>query len=219
VSIEIISTEDGSNSLRQIQLNETYHSVHGAVQESIHVFIRNGLAAGETAPETSILEVGFGTGLNALLTWQFARQHGRKVKYTAIEPCPISEKVWSKLNYPVLLGESKAYRSLHLSQWGITVPLDPVFELFKIRMTLQDVAVQPGVFDVAYYDAFAPSKQPELWDIEVLRKVVAALKCGGLFVTYCAKGQLKRDLRNLGMIVETLAGPPGKKEMVRARKA
>ncbi len=220
MSIKIISTEDGSNSLRQIQLNETYHSVHGAVQESLHVFIRNGLAlVSESVAETSILEVGFGTGLNALLTVQYARQQGKKVKYTAIEPRPISEDVWSKLNYPVLLSEGKAYRFLHLSHWGIAVPLNSGFELLKLRMTLQDVPLEPGGFDLVYYDAFAPSKQPELWDMEVLRKVVAALKCGGLFVTYCAKGQLKRDLRNLGMIVETLAGPPGKKEMVRACKA
>jgi tRNA U34 5-methylaminomethyl-2-thiouridine-forming methyltransferase MnmC len=168
--------------------------------------------------EVSILEVGFGTGLNALLTLKYAQEAAKKVCYTAIEPHPISQDIWSKLNYPVLLNENEVYRSLHLSEWSVTVPLSPVFKLLKLRTMLQDVMLEKESFDVVYYDAFAPSKQPELWEVQVLGKVVAAIKPGGLFVTYCAKGQLKRDLRNLGLTVETLEGPPGKKEMVRSFK-
>jgi tRNA U34 5-methylaminomethyl-2-thiouridine-forming methyltransferase MnmC len=218
VSLEIILTDDDSNSLRHLQLNETYHSIHGAVQESRHVFIQNGLAflALSRPAEISILEVGFGTALNALLTLQFARQIDQKVMYTAIEPFPITEDLWSKLNYPLLLNDEEAYRLLHRSEWGITIPLGSVFKFLKLQTTLQTTVLKQESFDLIYYDAFAPAKQPDLWEIEVLEKVITCMKPGGVFVTYSARGQVKRDLRALGLSVETLPGPPGKKEMIRS---
>ena len=220
MSLEIITTADGSNSLRNTTLDETYHSVHGAIQESLHVFIENGLMSfiGKLKKEISILEVGFGTGLNALLTLQCARAHRQKVKYTTLEPNPLSEEIWSSLNYSVTLNCASEYDSLHRSHWQVGTTLDSYFELLKVRTTLQEARLEAGSFDLVYYDAFAPSKQPELWELPMMEKVVATLRPGGVLVTYCAKGQLKRNLRDLQLNVETVPGPPGKKEMVRASK-
>ena len=221
MSIEIITTGDGSHTLRNQALGETYHSVHGAIQESVHIFIENGFMSfiGKDKPEISILEVGFGTGLNALLTLQRARSYKQKVLYTTIEPDPLPERIWSALNYAEVVSTREEYDILHQSPWQIGTALGPYFELLKVRTTLQDYRPDGQSFDLIYYDAFAPSKQPELWQLPLLEKVVAALRPDGVLVTYCAQGQLKRNLRMLSLQVETLQGPPGKKEMIRARKA
>jgi tRNA U34 5-methylaminomethyl-2-thiouridine-forming methyltransferase MnmC len=219
--LKIITTSDGSHSLLNEELNETYHSVHGAIQESVHVFIESGLAyVLEKKPflPISIFEVGFGTGLNALLTLQFVQRNGREVNYTAIEHSPLGEEIWPKLNYASLLDLTNEYNNLHLSTWDRLHSLTPNFNFLKLKTTLQQVQLSTGSLDLVYYDAFAPSKQPELWTFPVLEKIFLALRPGGVMVTYCAKGQLKRDLNGLGLVVETLAGPPGKKEMVRATK-
>ena len=201
-------------------LSETYHSVHGALQESLHVFIKNGLehvVQGISKP-ISIFEVGFGTGLNTLLTLQFSTQHQTKIHYTSIEASPLTEEIWSKLNYASMLDFETEFKNIHTAEWGVTQPISADFNLLKLNITLQRLEFSAGEFDLIYYDAFAPSKQPELWTFAILEKVVLGLKQGGVFVTYCAKGQLKRDLARLGLKVETLPGPPGKKEMVRAVK-
>ena len=219
--LKIITTADGSHSLLNEELNETYHSVHGAIQESVHVFIKSGLQyALEKSPRLpiSIFEVGFGTGLNALLTLQYLQGHPAAVNYTAIEHSPLGEEIWSRLNYALLLNLEAEYKDLHYLAWGRPHALTTNFNLLKLNITLQEVALSKESLDLVYYDAFAPSKQPELWSFDVLRKIFEALKPGGVLVTYCAKGQLKRDLNGLGLVVETLAGPPGKKEMVRALK-
>lgn len=217
--LKIITTADGSHSLFNEELNETYHSVHGAIQESIHVFIKSGLQyvlERSSALPISIFEVGFGTGLNALLTIQYLNGYPSAVNYTAIEHAPLSEEIWSRLNYASLLNLASEYKDLHRSTWGLPHPLTSNFSLLKLNNTLQQVALSKQSLDLVYYDAFAPSKQPELWSFDVLKKISDALKPGGVLVTYCAKGQLKRDLNDLGLVVETLNGPPGKKEMVRA---
>jgi tRNA U34 5-methylaminomethyl-2-thiouridine-forming methyltransferase MnmC len=220
VSLEIITTADGSNSLRNLTLNETYHSVHGAIQESLHVFIENGLEPliAKHEKEIFIFEVGFGTGLNALLSWKRAQTLPRKISYTTIDPYPLPEDIWTALNYPLNLDCNSEYDLLHRSPWQVATTLDPYFELLKLHTTLQDARPQATAFDIIYYDAFAPSKQPELWELPMLEKAIMALKPGGVFVTYCAKGQVKRNLKSLCLKVETLSGPPGKKEMVRAMR-
>jgi len=219
--LKIITTADGSHSLFNEELNETYHSVHGAIQESVHVFIKSGLqyVLEKSSPlPISIFEVGFGTGLNALLTLQYLQGHPKAVNYTAIEHSPLGEEIWSRLNYGSLLNLGTEYKDLHYSVWGRPHALTTNFNLVKLNITLQHVVLSKESLDLVYYDAFAPSKQPEVWSIDVLRKIYEALKPGGVLVTYCAKGQLKRDLNGLGLVVETLAGPLGKKEMVRALK-
>lgn len=218
--IELIVTEDGSHTLRNTDLQETYHSIHGAVQESRHVFIKNGfdyfLESGKT--EISILEVGFGTGLNAWLTLQRSIKTSTKVFYTALELFPLPESIWSKLNYAGPEND-ELFNQLHQDNWNTPFQVVPDFELQKIKMSIQEVALQNEAYDMIYFDAFAPDKQPEMWDISVIQKVSAALKPGGIFVTYSAKGQVKRDLKSTGLLVESLQGPPGKREMIRAIKS
>jgi len=217
--IQIITTQDGSHSLFNPALNETYHSVHGAIQESIHVFIKNGLSflVGRSNPDQiNILEMGFGTGLNALLTLQESLKKKNRIYYTTVEAFPLEREIWSSLNYTNSLGQKTNFESLHTSAWGEWTSVSENFNLLKLAATLEEITVQKKYYDLIYYDAFAPNKQPELWTLDVLRKVTDSLKSDGVFVTYCAKGQLKRDLKDLGLVVETLPGPPGKKEMVRA---
>ena len=213
-AVEIITTADGSHSLFNAELDETYHSVHGAVQESMHVFIEHGLRhwANQTKKkQLVILEVGFGTGLNAWLTYEKARAEGMQVAYFSIEAFPLQREVWTLLNYAP--GDA-TFTWLHDSPWDVPVTREG-FTLHKIQGKLEQTALPTGA-DIVYFDAFAPSKQPHLWAYDVLEKVCRILSPEGLFVTYCARGQLKRDLRTLGLHVETLPGPPGKKEMVRA---
>lgn len=219
---EIILTEDGSHSLLNTALNETYHSIHGALQESVHVFIRHGLeyfTQHYPQENISILEIGFGTGLNALLTLQKTLNQPNKAKYTSLEAFPIHSDIWSKLNFAESLNMSEHFNRLHQAEWNTAIDVLPNFQLTKLHTTLQQASLSPQSFDLVYYDAFAPSKQPEMWTYEMLEKVVNAMSTRGVFVTYCAKGQLKRDLKSLGLNVETLEGPPGKKEMVRAGRS
>jgi tRNA U34 5-methylaminomethyl-2-thiouridine-forming methyltransferase MnmC len=201
-------------------LDETYHSRHGALQESIYVFIQKGLTHwfGLTgSASVSILEVGFGTGLNALLTAQYAIDHSVKINYVSLEAFPIGDDIWRNLNYSDH-DPSGLFQKLHQAKWNERQDISPSFSLTKLHQTLQEVELPLQAFDVIFYDAFAPSKQPEMWNYDVLEKIVNAMAANSVFVTYCAKGQLKRDLRTLGLTVETLEGPPGKKEMIRAVK-
>ncbi len=222
--LNLIKTGDGSNSLLNTELNETYHSIHGALQESNHVFIKNGLQffveKNKTSP-VSIFEVGFGTGLNALLALKFSLENRIKINYVSIEVFPIDWEMISQLNYGELIsfGNGKSlFTEIHQSEWGKEIEINKSFSLTKIKQTIQSIELMAESFDVIFFDAFAPSKQPEMWEIPIFTKITKAMKPEAVFVTYCAKGQLKQDLKSLGMIVESLPGPPGKREMVRALK-
>lgn len=222
MGLEIITTSDGSHSLLHQELNETYHSVHGALRESLHVFIRHGFdyfyeAHGPSV--ISIFEIGFGTGLNAFVTAGAKASKTVTVQYTSLEAYPLEEAVWRKLNYAPLPEQQDRFARLHEVPWENMVEALPGFYLKKVKASLQDIVVPGDAFDIIYFDAFAPNKQPEMWALPMLDKVVRGLKPGGVFVTYCARGQLKRDLKSLGLVVETLEGPPGKKEMVRATRS
>lgn len=220
-NLELIITSDGSHSVLNTALDETYHSRHGAIQESQHVFIRHGLEfilQRNTAKDISIFEVGFGTGLNALLTVQFALGNPVNIRYCSLEAFPLEQSIWSKLNYGDSLGAAHIFAALHQAPWSGLHTILPNFKLQKLHTTLEEVELKHDSFELVYYDAFAPSKQPEMWEMPLLKKIVSTIAKHGVFVTYCAKGQLKRDLAALGLEVETLPGPPGKKEMVRAIK-
>jgi tRNA U34 5-methylaminomethyl-2-thiouridine-forming methyltransferase MnmC len=217
---ELIITSDGSHTLHVPELNENYHSKHGALHESLHVFIRSGFDQVQLN-EVRILEVGLGTGLNALLTVKAAADSNKKIFYTAVEAFPLPSSITSQLNYPQLLGHPQAqawFDKIHSSEWGVESSVTEEFTLTKQHTTLQLAALPGNFFDLVYFDAFAPQKQAEMWTQEVFAKCYGAMNDDSAFVTYCAKGRVKRDLRSVGFVVESLAGPPGKREMIRARR-
>ncbi len=217
-NLEIIQTADGSHSLFNAELNETYHSRHGARQESDYVFIRQGLqyVLDKTQQPITVLEVGFGTGLNALLTWTAAELLHRKINYLTLETFPLPATVWKQLNYGNTPEEEKKFAAIHEAGWNEWATLSEIFSLHKKQEAIQQASVPPASIDLIYFDAFAPDKQPGMWTLEVFEKVFGWLKPEGALVTYCAKGQVKRDLRAAGFEVQTLSGPPGKREMIRA---
>jgi tRNA U34 5-methylaminomethyl-2-thiouridine-forming methyltransferase MnmC len=219
VKREIILTSDGSKTIFLPELNENYHSGHGALQEAIHVFIRNGLNTLDRQ-ELSVFEVGFGTGLNAYLTMLDVLESGKKVKYSGIEAFPVSSEMIKELNYPDSLQgklETEFY-SMHELGWEKEHELIPGFHFTRIHDKIQNLTIADPNFDLIYFDAFGPRAQGEMWEMDVLEKVTGLLKPEGVLVTYCARGQFKRDLRSLGLEVQSLPGPPGKREMTRAVK-
>lgn len=224
--VTLFETKDGSSSLLHTELNETYHSTHGALQESIYVFIERGFAEviNQSKKQISILEIGFGTGLNALLTMLEAQRNQVNVSYETLEAYPLPPEIVTKLNYTQLLAAKEGptvfplFDSLHSASWNELNHVQPNFTLLKRIEDLLKAPFEKEKFDLVYYDAFAPDKQPHLWELPVLEKVVSALKPGGIFVTYSAKGQLRRDLIALGLTVKKLPGPPGKREMIQAIK-
>lgn len=223
--IKIITTEDGSHSLFDEELNETYHSTRGARGESMHVFICEGLEyflSNNQTEEVRILEVGMGTGLNVFLTAIFAEQQKQKIHFTTLEPFPISEEVWKHLNYFSNDSEEKLLRQIHECIWEEEVEINPYFTLMKSTSKLETLSTvtqsnlnTSTFFNVIYFDAFAPSKQPEVWSLENLKKCNELMEKRGVLTTYCAQGQFKRNLKDAGFQVETLQGAMGKKEMVR----
>lgn len=214
---EVVLTADGSSTLLDKEKQITYHSLHGAVQESVHVFIRNGLEQFLSQNEIQILEMGFGSGLNALLTWNFAQLHQKKVEFTTFEKFPLEADIVHQLHFATVDDEADKLLQLHQSSWGLPTRFSEFFTLTKINDDFLNCAFQ-NKFHLVYYDAFAPSAQPELWTPAVFELIYNALGQDGMLVTYCAKGQVKRDLKSVGFNVETLPGPPGKREMIRAVK-
>jgi tRNA U34 5-methylaminomethyl-2-thiouridine-forming methyltransferase MnmC len=217
---KIITTSDGSHSLYVPELNEHYHSIHGAIQESRHVFIEAGLKqAAKNNSAISVFEVGFGTGLNALLTYLESERLGLKINYTSVEAFPLEEAIFNALNYPQETGEGKqAFELLHSSSWEVKNSISENFSLLKLKTSLLDVILENDQYDLVYFDAFGPPVQPEMWTDEIFSKLYHAMKKGGVLVTYCSKGEVQRAMKRAGLIVEKIPGPPGKREMVRAVK-
>ncbi len=218
--LKIITTEDGSHSLLHEELKETYHSTRGARGESLHVFIKEGLETWSRYNETSeikILEVGLGTGLNAFLSANWAKANQRKIYFTSLEPFPIQKEVYENLNYFVSAQERALFLAIHDAKWEKTAKLTSNFELLKTASTLEKF-ITSSTYNLIFFDAFAPSKQPEVWSNSNLKKCYSWLEKKGFLTTYCAQGQFKRNLKEVGFSVETLQGAMGKKEMVRAVK-
>lgn len=215
----IIETEDGSHSLFSEQFAVDYHSKYGAIQESQHVFIQAGLApVVAVKPSVRIFEMGFGSGLNAYLSLLFLNDQQKKIYFETVEAFPIPVEQAASLNFPSLLkGSNDDFQALHQAPWNEPVAITSQFTLCKKSGTIQETTLS-GDFDVVFFDAFAPSSQPELWESPVLEKIYEAMAPGGIFVTYCAKGVVKRTLRAIGFQVEGIPGPPGKREMTRATK-
>ncbi len=218
----IHKTADGSNTLFVPELNESYHSAKGAYRESVHVFINLGLQKVANNKNINILEVGFGTGLNCLLSFIEAEKQSLRVFYDAIEPFPLDWDLVSKLNYSSMItypGTEKLLEAFHQADLGKWIKLNELFKLRKIFSKIEDVLLPAKNYDLVYYDAFGPKAQPEMWKTEIFNKIFQSMKPGGVFVTYCAKGQVRRDLEITGFTVERLPGPPGKREVLRGVRA
>jgi len=215
----IIETQDGSHSLHSTSFDAAYHSHYGAIQESQHVFLTAGLEHILLNHEViRVFEMGFGTGLNALLTWLAADKWSKSIDYESVELAPISRTQASQLNYPEILDTPPdKFLQLHEKSWNQTHLLSPFFSFKKIEGKLQDIEIGSD-FNVVYYDAFAPGTQPELWEAPVFDKIYQAMSPESVLVTYCAKGVVKRCLKSIGFQVEGIPGPPGKREMTRAVK-
>ncbi len=207
---EVIETGDGSKTIRIIDLDENYHSTHGALQEAEHVFIKNGLLGFFDKSQISIFEMGFGTGLNAFLSAIKANDLKLKIEYTGIEAFPVSIDELNQLGYHEIAGESNSdlYNKLHETLWGEMNEISEWFSLRKINDQLQLINFDNESFDIVYYDAFGPRAQEEMWSIELFQKMYDSIKKGGFLVTYCAKGQVKRNMKAVGFEVEPLPGPP-----------
>lgn len=221
--VELLITGDGSHTLHVPGLHENYHSVHGAIAESRHIFINAGLTfVIQNHKRIKILEIGFGTGLNGLLTMIESAKTGIQIDYSSLELYPLPEEVYSKLNYAEMidfLGAADVFSQIHSCPWNMEVQLSDTFHLNKIHASLLDY--QPGKeeFDLVYFDAFGPDVQPEMWSEEVFKKMAFALKTNGILVTYSTKGTVKRNLKSAGFSIEKLAGPKGKREILRAVKS
>lgn len=216
----IVRTADGSMTIQLPRWQEQYHSLHGALQESRHVFIAQGLHYFSSRP-VDILEVGFGTGLNALVTLLEAPALDLMVHYTALEAFPVGAAEWQALGYGALAGpgvEGEAlFHALHHAPWGQACAISPAFTLHKVLTDFRDFSSQPA-FDLVYFDAFGARVQPELWTEEIFARMYQALRPGGFLVTYAARGSVRRAMQAVGFRTERLPGPPGKREMLRAKK-
>ncbi|WP_411031391.1 tRNA (5-methylaminomethyl-2-thiouridine)(34)-methyltransferase MnmD [Spongiimicrobium sp. 3-5] len=216
---KIITTSDGSKTIHIEDWNEQYHSIHGAVQEAYHVFIKSGLTLFKDR-SISILEIGFGTGLNALVTCVEAINLGLKVDYIGVEAYPVSLEEIEQLNYIEQLKANSFeddFRKMHAMAWEESLPITDCFQLHKQCkdfMEIQDV----DRFDLVYFDAFGARVQPELWTQDIFSIMYKALKTNGILVTYAAKGSVRRAMQAVNFSVERLPGPPGKREMLRATK-
>lgn len=217
---EIIVTGDGSKTIFIPEWNEHYHSSHGALQEAHHVFIKHGLQS-LSGDYLTILEMGFGTGLNAFLTYFTSEKRYQYVHYIGVEAFPPSTEEWQAMDYAKYANDPDAetvYNRMHACSWEVPQEISEHFVLEKRQSDIQQLLLQPESIDLIFYDAFGPRVQPELWTQAIFDKLFTWLTPGGVLVTYCAKGQVKRDLKAAGFLVEALPGPPGKREMTRARK-
>jgi len=216
---EILQTLDGSTTIHLPDWNESYHSKHGAIQEAYHVFIQNGLNTFNGQP-VSILEMGFGTGLNAFITFLESKKSNQKINYHGIEAYPISTNEISQMNYVSELNatsETTIFDHIHECDWQTAIEISYLFTLTKRQQFFEQIE-DKDKFDLIYFDAFGYRVQPELWSTEIFRKMYKALKSNGTLVTYAARGVVKRSLIEVGFTVEKLPGPPGKREMFRAKK-
>jgi tRNA U34 5-methylaminomethyl-2-thiouridine-forming methyltransferase MnmC len=219
VKRKIITTADGSNTIHLEEWNEQYHSKHGAIQEAYHVFIKHGLAL--FSNNVSILEIGFGTGLNAFITFLETVMQNLQINYTGVEAYPVTNKEIALLNYVAQLKANEyasVFKKMHQAEWEVTNTISNNFKLTKKQQFFSDINYNQE-FNLVYFDAFGARVQPELWNETMFSLMYKALKPNGILVTYAAKGSVRRAMQAVGFMVERLPGPPGKREMLRAIKS
>ncbi len=214
---KIITTKDNSKTLFIPEMDETYHYIHGALTEAIHIFIHHGVDQFKNKPNVKVFEMGFGTGLNAILTYRYSSEQNLNINYKGIEKYPISQQELEALNYSKLLDlsvkETEVLNQMHSQNFKS--------DRFNFTLSVDDIKQLPlpeNEFDLIYFDAFAPNHQPDLWQPNILSKMYKSLVSGGFLITYCAQGQFKRDLKSVGFELVALPGPPGKREITKAIK-
>ena len=220
--VKLIVTADGSHTLFIEELNEYYHSTFGAIQESMHIFIEAGLKFQlNKFQEINLLEIGFGTGLNALLSYDHSFRNKLNINYWAIEPFPVNSKFIRKLNYGKTLQNkslSDLFIQLHDAEWNTNLVLSDRFNFRKLKNEVQNTQLPENYFNLVYFDAFAPDVQPELWTEGVFKKIYNSMTEDAVLVTYSVKGDVKRAMKSAGFKIEKLPGPIGKREFLRAKK-
>ena len=216
--LRIAQTADGSHTLFSEKYNAYYHSTNGAIQESYHVFIKSGFNAVDLV-EIRILEIGFGTGLNAALTASQAKILKHRTNYTGIDLYPPDNELLMQLNYKSVLNQdaSDFWEKIISLDWGIESSVNDFFILRKFNADITNIELT-GNYDLIYFDAFAPNDQPEMWSSLIFKKLYQATNSNGILVTYCSKGIVKQALRDAGYTVERLPGPPGKRHILKATK-
>ena len=212
----IFVTEDGSATLKLNQFDEQFHSTHGAINESMHIYINAGLKAATTSP-VNLLEIGFGTGLNAILTC--IHKEDRTINYHGIEAFPLTKEEIYLLNYQDFMTEEeyRVFLSLHHAEGDELLQMNH-FSFQKSIIKLEDIALPKDYYQVVYFDAFSPNTQPELWTADIFEKIYTSMKSGAVITTYCAKGSVKRAMKAVGFEIEGLPGPIGKREITRGRR-
>jgi len=217
----IIKTSDGSSSVYLPDWDENYHSKHGAIQEAYHVFIKNGLDLFADGSHLAILEMGFGTGLNCIITFLEAKRRSLKIDYTGLEGYPLDQEMINDLDHLQQLKaqeEQLAYDKIQKADWNSPIVITPEFKVLKQEIMFENYSATE-VVDLIYFDAFGARVQPELWTETVFKKMYEALRSNGIIVTYSAKGSVRRAMQTVGFQVERLPGPPGKREMLRGVKS
>lgn len=219
--MQLVITGDGSHTIYVPRLNEHYHSTFGAITESMHIFIKAGFEQVKNPENITVLEIGFGTGLNALLTCMSADEKKINVSYHTLEKFPMSLEMANTLNYPSQFTEpeipGKLFHSIHKAPWNSMVEIHNFFHLRKIQADFGEF-IPDFRYDLVFFDAFAPDKQPEMWTQDIFERLFRNLNPGGILITYCVKGAVKRMLKGAGFTIEKLPGPPGKREILRGRK-
>lgn len=215
---KIIKTLHGDHTIFVPELNEHYHSTTGAIEEALHVYIQHGLKNMDT-DKISVLEIGFGTGLNAFLSALYAKENNIEINYTGIEKYPLERKILSELNYADFFENSQLlFTQITDCHWGENNIIHPYFSLTKTEADINDIILPENTYDIVFYDAFAPDKQPDMWTEILLQNIYNSLKINGILTTYTAKGFVKQNLRNVGFTVKRLKGAGQKRHMLNALK-
>ena len=217
ITPELFKTDDGSDTLFAREIGEHYHSTFGAVQESMHIFISSGLRQCDELA-LNLFEVGFGTGLNAYLTVLETNRTKQTIRYITIEKYPLPSEIWTTLNYPAFIpeGNPELFRKIHEAAWNEDVKINEYFSILKLSADLTDIDTSAlPLFNLIYFDAFSPEKQPELWETTIFLKLAGHCADQAKLVTYCAKGKVRRSLIEAGFTTERIPGPPGKREILR----
>jgi len=221
--MKLVKTKDGSHTLVSNEFGEHYHSINGSIQEAEHIFINNGLKA-ISKNKIHVFEMGFGSGLNTILSYYYAKKQKSKIVYHTIEAYPISIEIANQLNYNDFIQEKdfkEIFNKIHTAAWNETQSISPFFKLHKIKSKIEECNLKQTLnnqVDIVFFDAFAPNAQAHLWEEDILQKMYEVLKVDSFLITYCAKGVFKRTLKKLSYEIEPLPGPIGKREITKAVK-